>query len=153
MLELKKRIDNDSSIKIGSNNTFRGDSAIGENAKIIKNVQYSSDNSIINDIDMENVAFIEKASVEVVINKYGMKKITLAGAVALISGFVTIFGGIDSILGRNHIFSWLPDWIPMLPQKFSTYFIVGGLIFVLFGGLLIYLVRYKYVANNLSRGT
>jgi len=143
VLKLTKRIRDDSSIKIGSNNNFGGDSAIGENAKIIKNFQYVADNSVTYDVDMENVAFLEKASVEI-INKYGEKKTTFAGVISLISGLITIFGGIDSILGKNHVFSWLPDWIPTLPQKFSLYFLFGGLILFLFGGLLISLVRYKH---------
>lgn len=143
MLKLKKGINNDSSIKIGSNNNFGGDSAIGENAKIIKNVQIFKDNSVTYDVDMENNTILEKVSV-VVINKYGEKKTTFAGAISLISGLFSIFVGIDSFIGKNHVLSWLPDWIPTLPQKFSIYFLVVGLILFLCGVFLISLVRYKH---------
>lgn len=142
MQKLKKRINHNSSIKIGSRNIFKGDSAIGENAKIIKS-QYIIDNSTTYDVDMENVAFLEKTSI-LVINKYGEKKLTLIGVISLIAGLITIFEGVDSVLGKKFIFSWLPEWISTAPQNFGTPLIVVGLMLSFFGGFLIYLVQYKY---------
>jgi len=129
---LKKTINHDSSIKMGSNNIFGGDSAIGENAKIIKN-QNINVNSVTYDIDKEDVAFVEKASM-LILNKYGDNKITWGGAISLIAGLITIFDGFGSILDRSNGFSWMPGWIPTAPREFGNYVIIIG--FILFLVLL-----------------
>jgi len=139
---LKKTINHDSSIKMGSNNIFGGDSAIGENAKIIKN-QNINVNSVTYDIDKEDVAFVEKASM-LILNKYGDNKITWGGAISLIAGLITIFDGFGSILDRSNGFSWMPGWIPTAPREFGNYVIIIGFILIVVGGFLLSLVRYKH---------
>ena len=101
--------------------------------------QTITDNSTY-DIDKENVAFLEKASI-LITNKYSEKKITFIGFISLASGFITIFGAFFSINKNNQLFSWMPDWFPPIP---ISYIIVIGSTLIIFGYFLIYIIKYKY---------
>lgn len=109
---------------------------------IIKN-QPIIDNSATYDIDVKNVAFLEKMSIKT-INKYGEKKPLIFGAISLIAGIITIFDAIHSMLESDAFFSWLPQWMPLTPKDSSDVVIIVGIVLCVFGSFVIGLIKYKY---------
>lgn len=106
-----------------------------------KVTQIINDNSTY-DINKENVAILEKASIFIT-NKYSLKKITFVGFISLVSGFITIFSTLFSFYKNYPSFSWIPDWFPSIPITYSIGIFVIGLALILFGYFLISIIQYK----------
>lgn len=129
---LTKKKSDDNSVKIGKNNTFQGDTAIGANSKIIKD-------SIIIDNSRKTRYKSPKKDTTILnifapqlITKYGRKKIGIGGIISLLAGVFTILSGFKSLLPQvqnNFSINFL-NIIPSFPQ-------IGIFVFIFGLGLLI----------------
>mgnify|MGYP001587402895 CR=1 FL=1 len=134
---MEKLANKDSSIRIGDSNTFGGDTAIGENAKIEKHIHDNSINYTNNKLD---ITFIENLS-KYITNNYNERKVSLW------SGIVAIIGLIGDLISINSILPESTQIINFIPKFNST---LGWIIFfictlLLIGGIYVLsAVQYKY---------
>lgn len=136
MLNLKKSKLIDSSIKIGSNNEFDGDTAIGHNVNIIKNVNIS-DNSVNYKTTKENVFIFQKAYF--LINKYGEKNIGIIGLINLSASMITMLVWINSNFPNGVI----SPYLPVVSDKVATLLLFLWIGLLLIGSFFIGLVQYS----------
>jgi hypothetical protein len=136
VLKLKKGELIDSSIKIGSNNEFDRDTAIGHNVNIIKNINVS-DNSVNYKTSKENVFFSKKAYF--LIDRYGEKNIRLIGLINLIASIITLFVWINSNFPNGITFPYLP----VVSKEVATLLLFLWIGLLLIGAFFIGLVSYS----------
>lgn len=133
MVFLTKKKSDDNSVKIGKNNTFHGDAAIGANSKIIKD-------SIIIDNSRKTRYKSPKRDTTILNNyapglimKYGRKKIGIGGIISLLAGIFTILSGFKSLLPQvqNKFSIVYLDIIPSFPQFGILVFSIGLCLLIL----------------------
>jgi len=129
----RKMKNGDSSIKIGDENEFKGDTVIGRDITFVKN----PDNSVNYEIDTEDVMVLKKIS-PYLIGRYGKKKISFIGIISLISGLISIFTWMNSIISNVKIYSYLPA----VPAAYSNWVLFLGFIFFVGGVLLLSITQY-----------
>ena len=127
----------DSSIKIGGRNSFGGDTAIGENARIEKHIHDNSISYVGNKVDFTSIESISKY----ITNNYNERKVSLWAGVVAILGLLGDIVSINSILPSNvNIISFIP--------RFNQ--VIGWIIFsicclMLIGGIYILsAIKHKY---------
>lgn len=118
----------DSSIEIGDENEFKGDTVIGRDITFVKT---TPDNSVNYEVDTEDVTVLRKIS-PYLIGRYGKKRIGFTGIISLISGFIGIFTWINSITPNVKLYSYLPA----VPGAYANWVLILGIGF-LFGGVLL----------------
>lgn len=97
----------DYSIKIGNSNNFRGDTAIGENAKIEKHIHDNSINHTDNKLDLNLIENISKH----ITNNYNERKASLLGGILTVIGLLGDLISINSILPVGvKIISFIPKF-------------------------------------------
>ncbi len=97
----------DSSVKIGNRNSFGGDTAIGENARIEKHIHDNSINYTGNKIDFTSIENLSKY----ITNNYNEKKVSLWSVVVAIIGLVGDLISINSIIpGSTKIINFIPKF-------------------------------------------
>src|SRR3989344_5939113 len=94
----QKLVNKNSSIKIGNENTFGGDTAIGENARIEKHIHDSSINYSGNKLDITSIESLSKY----ITNNHNERKVSIW------SGILTIIGLIGDLISINSI---LPEGV------------------------------------------
>jgi len=131
----------DQSIKIASATNVRDASHLGNRdinyGTIIK--QNNTGNSVTYEIDKEDNAFTEKASIFIV-NKFGEKKIGIIGLFSLIASIFTILTGLVTFLStENNFFAWFA----FLSKELDILIIVLGFAWLVLAIFLINIVQYK----------
>lgn len=132
--KLKINKNGNSSINIGSKNKFEGDTVIGHDIKIVKNVV---DNSVEYEVDVEDVTVLQKIS-PYLIERYGKKKIGFIGIISLISGLIGIFTWINSITPNIKLIPYLP----IVPNTYSKWFLYLIIFLLAFGIILLAIIQY-----------
>ncbi|WP_319507770.1 hypothetical protein [uncultured Methanolobus sp.] len=120
---MKKNNYHNSSVNIESGNKFQGDTAIGENAQIIKNT-HIVDNSKNYEVDADDVTFLKKVS-PYLINNYGKEKVGIIAAISLIASIITILSLVNPVISGEKAIPFLPT----IPQDYNT--LVIGIFFIL----------------------
>lgn len=136
VLKLKNSKLIDSSIKIGSNNEFDGDTTIGHNVNIVKNINVS-DNSVNYKTTKENVFIFQKAYF--LIDRYGEKNIRIVGLINLSASIITMLVWINSIFS-NEVTS---PYLPVVSDKVATLLLFLWIGLLLIGLFFIALVQYS----------
>lgn len=138
MVKLKSNNYN-SSVKIGDKNRFQGDTAIGDNARIIKN-KIINDNSIKYHGDKIDVSNIESLSLFIT-SRFDEKKATIWSILSGLGGLVGILLFINSFMtGELKLISYFPKFsynIGLTGTIISSIFLIGGLI-------IFSAINYKY---------
>lgn len=140
---LKKKRTHDSSVKIGDENIIQGDIAIGEGAKVIK-PQITVDSSRTYEVDQVDVT-LEQTIAPKLINKYGRRKVGIAGILSIVASIITIVSGYKSLIYDSSVSSNFPsffDWVPSLSKDFGMYIIGIGVILLFIGAYLFKILEY-----------
>jgi|SRR3989344_195653 len=134
---MDKSRNRDSSVKIGDKNTFGGDTAIGENARIEKHIHDNSINYSGNKLDITSIESLSKY----ITNNHNERKVSIWSGILTIIGLIGDLISINSILPEGvKVISFIPKFNPTLGWViFSIFFLllIGGIYFLS-------AVQYKY---------
>lgn len=127
---MRDKINTDSSVNIGSGNSFTGDTAIGANARVEKPV-LQLDSTVCYKGERKNTS-LEKILAPKLVEKFGIRNLGIVTAIELLAALATVFSTINTF-AEGRLF----DGILTLSKEYVRILFGTSIILIVIGAVLL----------------
>ena len=139
MQKLKDKINTNSSVNIGSGNSFTGDIAIGANARVEKPVFHPD--STVSYKRGRKSTLLEKMRAPKLAEKFGIRNLGIVAVIDLLTALVTALSAINTFSEGRLFYGVLT-----FPKEFTGILFVIFTILIIIGAVL--LITYLYYSEK-----